>query len=195
MRFLLDLHHYDDNHENNSPSNLLPVCVPCHMTHHIGMAGIKRLGILSWIPEWPQEKVNSISILALASNHLDKYVDRYSDSINDNARKKINKLRSAMQNAAKIYRSFISRSEYLSSTISGDEAQLSDPVVLSNIMLAMSDEEYRNRASLLPVLSGIRLVPMRDGYEENERCGYKNMADAWAHALFRMATGIPSKSS
>ena len=32
-----EVHHLDDNHQNNDPQNLLTVCNLCHQVHHLGM--------------------------------------------------------------------------------------------------------------------------------------------------------------
>lgn len=43
---MLDVHHFDENHQNNEWSNLRCVCVWCHNMHHRGVENIGNLPIL-----------------------------------------------------------------------------------------------------------------------------------------------------
>ena len=54
-----EVHHLDDNHANNKPSNLATVCPLCHSVHHIGFAGGKG-AILIWWPEIAQVDFNNL---------------------------------------------------------------------------------------------------------------------------------------
>ncbi|CND60645.1 HNH endonuclease [Yersinia enterocolitica] len=55
-----EVHHIDDDHSNNSPSNLVTVCSLCHQVHHLGIVAIKGSGFISYIPELTQTEINWI---------------------------------------------------------------------------------------------------------------------------------------
>src|SRR5581483_5621804 len=56
-----EVHHVDDNHANNDPTNLVTVCNLCHQVHHLGMCGMRHAGFLAAIPELTQTEVNHIA--------------------------------------------------------------------------------------------------------------------------------------
>src|SRR6185369_10335832 len=56
-----EVHHKDDDHANNNPSNLATVCCLCHQVFHLGMTGMRRSGIIIWCPEIDQANINNIS--------------------------------------------------------------------------------------------------------------------------------------
>jgi intracellular multiplication protein IcmJ len=55
-----EVHHLDDNHGNNKLSNLLTTCSLCHQCFHLGLAGVRRSGIIIWAPEIEQAALNNL---------------------------------------------------------------------------------------------------------------------------------------
>ena len=49
-----EIHHKDDDHANNDPSNLETLCPWCHGCHHVGFMGVSGKAILVWLPEMTQ---------------------------------------------------------------------------------------------------------------------------------------------
>ena len=43
------IHHLNDDHSDNSKSNLVVACPLCHMTCHIGFSGSQKLGSLIYM--------------------------------------------------------------------------------------------------------------------------------------------------
>lgn len=54
----LEIHHIDDDHHNNDPSNLIVLCPFCHATQHIGNAGHRDAGWVIYAPFITQENLN-----------------------------------------------------------------------------------------------------------------------------------------
>lgn len=54
----LEVHHLDDDHGNNHPSNLLTVCPFCHLVFHAGNAGHRNTATVIWAPWIAQADLN-----------------------------------------------------------------------------------------------------------------------------------------
>jgi len=66
MKKWLDVHHQDDNHNNNDLTNLVPVCKQCHGCHHLGLASLSTAnqyngGFLVYLPEINQVTLNILT--------------------------------------------------------------------------------------------------------------------------------------
>lgn len=46
----LELHHADNNHDNQDPDNLFLICTLCHRLKHLGWVGTENLGKIFYIP-------------------------------------------------------------------------------------------------------------------------------------------------
>jgi intracellular multiplication protein IcmJ len=55
-----EVHHIDDNHQNNTVNNLVTVCTLCHQVFHVGLAGMRGAGFFAVLPELTQAEVNHI---------------------------------------------------------------------------------------------------------------------------------------
>lgn len=72
----LEVHHLDDDHGNNKPDNLVPLCPFCHQVFHCGFAGSTGTGIIGFLPEITQAHLNlmtnaCLSILAIQEGKKD----------------------------------------------------------------------------------------------------------------------------
>lgn len=136
-----EVHHVDDDHENNDPENLITSCVLCHMCFHIGFAGLKNRGVLIYL-----EEGKSIPNFQARLNNLVRvlWLCTYSEN------KKI-----AMQAT-----DYLKRLESLRIPAS-DYLGTSDPVFLANYLRELGDSDYRKRNEKL---DGIFLLPLREGY-------------------------------
>lgn len=56
-----EIHHLDDNHGHNELGNLATICCFCHLSFHLGMAGIRSAGLIIWCPEHSQAELNNIA--------------------------------------------------------------------------------------------------------------------------------------
>lgn len=53
-----EVHHFNDDHHDNSLANLITACPYCHMCQHIGLWGSKGEAVLIWCPELTQVELN-----------------------------------------------------------------------------------------------------------------------------------------
>jgi intracellular multiplication protein IcmJ len=56
-----ELHHRNDNHRDNRLTNVVTICPLCHLSFHIGRAGLMGEGVAIWAPEVTQEEMNHIA--------------------------------------------------------------------------------------------------------------------------------------
>lgn len=59
-----EVHHLDDDHQNNRQENLVTACPFCHSCFHIGYAGLMREGFLIWVS--PTENISQAAVNNLA---------------------------------------------------------------------------------------------------------------------------------
>lgn len=59
----LEVHHIDNNHQNNDVSNLAPICPFCHAVIHLGFSCMNDRVFFAYIPEFTQIEINLISTL------------------------------------------------------------------------------------------------------------------------------------
>ncbi len=59
----LEIHHMDNNHQNNNLNNLYAVCPFCHSVIHLGFTALSKRCYLAYLPEISQERINLISSL------------------------------------------------------------------------------------------------------------------------------------
>ncbi len=55
-----EVHHIDDRHSNNDPSNLTTVCSLCHQTFHLNTVSTTNGGKIIWLPEFSQQDLNHL---------------------------------------------------------------------------------------------------------------------------------------
>lgn len=63
----LEVHHIDDDHQNNDPKNLAVTCPFCHQIFHAGLAGKRQALKPIWLPQIKQEDLNLMCNLILCS--------------------------------------------------------------------------------------------------------------------------------
>ncbi len=156
-----EIHHLDDDHNNNSIDNLVTTCSLCHMCHHIGFAGVKSKGILIYIhPE------NNLGITQAKINNLVRSLWIAQSNKNDKAGtiqaldylKRFEKLR-------------VSADKHLGSC---------DPIVLGNFLKELTEEKYDKRND---ILKGIYLLPFKEGFQKQ--------TTYWTGNVFKSALQAP----
>jgi intracellular multiplication protein IcmJ len=58
-----EIHHLDDDHNNNDLANLVTACPLCHSCAHIGKAGLDRAAVLVICPQLSQVTINRLTRL------------------------------------------------------------------------------------------------------------------------------------
>ncbi len=140
------IHHLDDDHENNHESNLVTACPLCHMSQHIGFAGVKGMGTLIYLD---QEKHGefSLNISQEKLNNLVRLLWVQQDKDNDKvastqATDYLKRLEQARVDADKVIGTC-------------------DPILLANTLRDISDEEYKNRKA---ALGNVLFLPYKEGF-------------------------------
>jgi intracellular multiplication protein IcmJ len=138
-----EIHHIDDNHQNNDPQNLLTVCNLCHQVHHLGMCAMRNGGFIAAIPELTQTEVNNI----VRAIHVAEYI---ADAA---VRDKLKSLFAIFQFRGK---------DTLKTLYGGD---ISNPYILAEIISTCPDDIYAKRAELLAPL---RLVASKEAFHAGQ---------------------------
>lgn len=55
-----EVHHLNDDHDDNTENNLVTVCPLCHQSHHLNAASINNGATLIWLPELTQQELNHL---------------------------------------------------------------------------------------------------------------------------------------
>lgn len=132
------IHHLDDDHGNNKPSNLVTACPLCHQCHHLGMAGIRKAGVMIWLPEISQSQLNNLcrALFVAVKNAGDHG-----------------------QTARSLYLSLESRAGVLEQELGSGS---SNPASFGQAFLHMNEEQYARRAKLM---APIRLLPRMQAFD------------------------------
>lgn len=138
-----EVHHLDDDHNNDNLDNLVTACAFCHQVHHIGLAGLTDSAKLAWLPEMTQQEIHHMIRTKLV---LAQWVSRQSPNAPSH---ELPGYAAAVQ---AIDSAIAQRCLIIKEMVGSD-----NPVVLGDALIAMSnDENYGRRGELL---GGIRLVP------------------------------------
>lgn len=167
-----EVHHLDDDHGNNAPSNLATACCFCHLCFHLGMAGLRNAGTIIWCPEISQAELNNLcrAIFVAVANH-----GKHEDA------------------ARKLYESLCSREAIIKEEL-GEGA--SNPGSLGQAFLEMTQEQYETRNDRMP---GLRLLPKMNAFGkqiafwQSEPSAYGNLADSEWDKLIPVSA-VPSPS-
>lgn len=148
----LEVHHLDDNHDNNTGENLATVCSFCHLTFHLGRAGMMKEAILIWAPDISQKTINQIfPALMVAASYKNPY----------------------QEVARSLIGSFQSLNSAMFNTVLGTDC----PMVLGEVLLRMPKEMYAKRDH---ILAGVRLLPQaRKISGNNGKDVFPDTVDYW----------------
>lgn len=138
-----EVHHLDDNHQNNDPQNLLTICNLCHQVHHLGMCAMRNSGFVAAIPELTQTEINNI----VRAIHVSTLI------ANATVRDRLKSLFAIFQ-----FRGI----DTLKSLYGLD---ISNPYILAQTLSSCSDEIYAKRAALFAPL---RLVATKEAFHAGQ---------------------------
>ena len=65
-----EVHHLNDNHNDNTLENLVTVCTLCHQSHHLNSAAINNGAELIWLPELTQAELNHLCRALFVANQI-----------------------------------------------------------------------------------------------------------------------------
>lgn len=118
-----EVHHLNDDHRDNRPDNLFTACPFCHMCFHIGYAGLMREGFLIWVDGTNPPPQHAINNIARALYMADKRGDPPFPVAISMLLEQINARRQLCE----------------------QKFGSSNPLVLGDALIAMTDEEYGRR--------------------------------------------------
>lgn len=131
------VHHLDDDHGNNTLSNLVTACPLCHQCFHLGMAGIRKAGIMVWLPEISQGALNNLCrAIFVAVQNAGEHE----------------------QAARSLYGAFESRAAIIEQELGPGS---SNPAAFGQAFLYMNDKQYAERGKRL---APIRLLPRMQAF-------------------------------
>ena len=172
-----EVHHVNDDHSDNRISNLLTVCMFCHLTQHIGLAGMNKEATLIWLPEISQPDLHHIVRAAL-------YIKKQSEGGDMGGRSgfpmrgggsDLKDAKEINQTAEKFFNILKSRA-----ALAEEYFGFSDPSELANILLNMEDSQYNKREEFL---SGLRLLPLgKRVVNGQDKMG--EIIDSWSRDTF-----------
>lgn len=126
-----EIHHLNDDHQDNSLDNLVTICPLCHQNFHLDTVSTTNGGKIIWLPEITQQELNYISrAIFIAADEID-------EKSNDLTFLKI--VPSIESSLAE--RSLIVEQHFQNSA--------SDPVNFANALINLNDDLYEKRFSFL----------------------------------------------
>lgn len=155
-----EVHHVNDNHDDNSEENLITSCSLCHSCFHIGFAGQNNRGTIIYLDpslEISQSNLNQlVRVLWIGELSSDQSIKMLS----------LNML-------ARLYKQTVPADRKLGS---------SDAVILGDFLLDLNDEKYSQRKMFLD--DGYYMLPLKDGFGPQlkywQETTFKNVAsDKW----------------
>lgn len=135
-----EVHHADSDHENNHPDNLLTLCPLCHMTQHIGLAGIENKAILLWLPEMEQSTIFHLIRWLELGPYIKQEILNFIKPSKD-----------------QLLQFFKDREKMCQAKIG-----TSAPAELGNMLIGLTDEQYEQ--DVFPRLQSVRLLPVLSSF-------------------------------
>lgn len=161
-----EVHHLDDDHHNNSLTNLATVCSFCHNCQHIGFAGMNKEAVLIYLPEFTQAEVNHTVRIKLVA---ERFFQLSKDDIHA-ANVKQRLARQVYDAASSVFQAMEERQDEARARL-----DTSDPAELGDALLQLDDVVYAKRTDFL---AGIRLLPLGKRTVNGED-QMRKMVDTW----------------
>jgi intracellular multiplication protein IcmJ len=130
-----EIHHLNDNHDDNSMDNLVTVCPLCHQNFHLDTASNTNGGKIIWLPEFSQQELNYLCRAIFIA------IDEAST-----AEAEQREVPGFTKIARNLETSLEERTMVVDQRIYGGS---SDPAVFANALINMSKEQYDNRHKFL----------------------------------------------
>ena len=121
-----EIHHINNNHDDNSEKNLTTICPLCHKNFHLDSVSTSNGGKIIWLPDMSQQELNYILRAIFIANDYSKEIEEKGGEDQDGFYK-----------IAKLLESFfLERADFVEKEII---AGASDPVVFANAILNMDN--------------------------------------------------------
>lgn len=183
-----EVHHADDDHKNNDPSNLYCSCPLCHQVFHIGLAGMRDGADIVYAPELTQVELNQLALVMwlVTETEVSQFKNpqhatlftrlagkaKTIEGIFGNRRGTVTlRLRDALKYRKDFPAEFVDKITPAALSLS----------LFSNILMSLKDEQYDKRQDLL---GGLRIFPSAARFREriihwNAEAGATLPAPVW----------------
>lgn len=141
-----EIHHLDNDPNNYDHSNLVTVCPFCHQCYHLNIVGNSDSGRLIWLPEISQQELNHISRIFFIVLHYNMNGGR---GVSDHLLSAVRHITAALENRVLTFERIF------------DSEGCSNPTILSQVLISMTDEQYNKRAEFL---KDVRLMPYKSRF-------------------------------
>lgn len=130
-----EIHHLNDDHEDNSMDNLVTVCPLCHQNFHLDTASVTSGGKIIWLPEFSQQELNYLCrAIFIAIEEAEQAEQNQTETVG----------------FAKIARMLQSSLEERALVVDQHfKGNSSDPAIFANALINMSEEMYAKRSQFL----------------------------------------------
>lgn len=170
-----EIHHLNDEHDDNSLDNLVTVCPLCHQSFHLDLASTTNGGKIIWLPEFSQQELNYLCraiFIAIEESEMAETENREAVGF------------------AKIARTF--ETSLAERTLIVDHhfsSGASEPSVFANALIKMSPELYEKRSQTLSSFKLLHLrnrFPVQVKYWKNQT--FKDLpVDSWSNLIINKA--------
>lgn len=160
-----EVHHLDDNHNNNSLDNLITICNVCHLCFHIGLAAMRGAIFLAVVPELTQAEITNLMRLyhcAMRSGNAE-----------------------TVERLEGLYAIFESRSVEVFKR--AFEADFSKGHEIAEALSKMEEAKFAMRGK---ALSNLRVIPTKEAFREEQIISYMTRTHTeyfggkhWPHLL------------
>lgn len=151
-----EIHHLNDDHEDNTMDNLVTVCPLCHQNFHLDAASTTNGGKIIWLPEFSQQELNYLCraiFMAIEEAEVAETEGREAIGFAQIARTLETSL---TERAIEVDKHFLGGS--------------SDPAIFANALINMTEEQYSQRNKTLTPFKLLHLktrFPVQTKYWKN----------------------------
>lgn len=166
-----EVHHLNDDHNNNDRRNLACTCPLCHQVFHIGLAGMRDGGEIIYLPELTQAELNQLSLIMwlVTENEATQFKGQAERQAFERL-KNVAKVAEGLLGTRRGH-FFLRLKQALESTDFPPEFLANDMLkplhltlgLFSNVLMALPDDVYGKREDLL---GGLRLLPSPTRFQE-----------------------------
>ncbi len=130
-----EIHHLNDDHDDNSMDNLVTICPLCHQSFHLDTVSNTNGGKIIWLPEFSQQELNYISRAIFIATDEAEVAEKEGREVSAFA--KI----ARMIDTSLSERSLVVEHQF--------QAGASEPSVFANALINMNPAQYDRRFSTL----------------------------------------------
>jgi len=168
-----EIHHLNEDHDDNSKDNLVTICPLCHQCFHLDTASLTNGGKIIWLPEFSQQELNYISrAIFIAIEHADQAEEKNQEVLG------FTKIARMLEN---------SLSERALIVDQNFQNGASDPINFASALINMNEETYEKRANFLRPFRLLNLrsrFPVQTKYWKNNV--FKNIpVENWEQLIIK----------